>query len=172
MSRPTPESVGATLLEFLTVSGALMATAVVEGATVCASDDGELTVERADAPEGFTEPLDPRGSEPLKVGMTVRRLPPMDVDAERGEVNGPLGGLEHLAEAVMALARALGAPGVALVQWPTLDEETTFAISARAGEGIVLVIGEEYYEMEPSWPGRPAPDPDDRGPGGLLGGML
>jgi len=30
-------------------------------------------------------------------------------------------------------------------------------LSAREGDGVVIVIGEEQYEMDESWPPRPQP---------------
>jgi hypothetical protein len=127
-----------------------MATALVEAGAVTADATGSVLLERADAPG--PEPLDPAGAQPLALGLTVRALPPFDVDPERGEVRGPVGALEHVAEGVRALARVLGDRAVALVQFATADEETPFALSARQDEGIVVVVGDEQYEMAPGWP--------------------
>ncbi len=80
------------------------------------------------------------------------------VDELRGEVHGPLGGLEHVAEAVLSLTRALGAPSVAMTWPPTTDDETELVVSGRDGEGVVVVIGDESFTMDESWPPkRPAP---------------
>ena len=51
-----------------------------------------------------------------------------------------------------ALAAALGGRSVALVRFPAADGETPFALAARQGEGLVVVIGDEQYEMDPVWP--------------------
>src|SRR5439155_1159017 len=50
------------------------------------------------------------------------------------------------------LAAALGGRSVALVRFPAADGETPFALAARQGEGLVVVIGDEQYEMDPAWP--------------------
>lgn len=144
------ETIAATLLAYVRASGALMATAAVEGATVTADVSGDVLVEREEAPG--PEPLDAADAPPLDLGLELRALPPFDVDERTGEVRGMIGALEHFAEGVAALARALGGRSVALVQFPTVDEETPFALSAREGEGIVVVVGDEQYEMSPDWP--------------------
>lgn len=147
---PDLETIAATLLDYVRASGALMATAAVEGATVTADVNGDVLAERDDAPG--PQPLDAAGATPLDLGIEVRALPPFDVDEASGEVRGMIGALEHFAEGVSAIARVLGGRSVALVQFPTTDEETLFALSAREGEGIVVVVGDEQYEMDPDWP--------------------
>lgn len=150
---PAPDVVAATLLSYLASSGALVATALTEVGTITADVTGSVLLERADAPG--PEPLDPGAARPLALEAQVRTLPPFDVDPVAAEVRAPLGALEHVAEGVRALARAFGGRSVALVQFPTADEETPFALSARDGEGIVVVIGDEQFEMAREWPGRP-----------------
>jgi hypothetical protein len=146
------KTIAATLLAYVRASGALMATAAVEGATVTADVTGDVLAEVEDAPG--PHPLDVSAAKPLDLGIEVRALPPFDVDEATGEVRGMIGALEHFAEGVTALARVLGGRSVALVQFPTADEETLFALSARAGEreGMVVVVGDEQYEMDPGWP--------------------
>ena len=65
-----------------------------------------------------------------------------------GEVSAPFGALEQVADGVAALARAIGGDSVVLVEFPT-DDETPFAVSAREGEGIVVVVGEDSYRLKP-----------------------
>jgi len=101
----------------------------------------------------MAEPLDPHDGEPLDLGLAVRKLPPFRVNAETGEVSAPMGALEHLAEGIRAIAVALGDNSVALVRFPATDGETPFALAARQGEGLIVVIGDEQYEMDPAWPG-------------------
>ena len=76
---------------------------------------------------------------------------PFVVTPDTGEVSGPLGALEGVAAAVRDLAAELGAPSVVLAELPTTDDET-LAISARADEGLIVVIGDEQYEMDADWP--------------------
>ena len=83
----------------------------------------------------------------------VRQLPAFDVDPASGEVNSPLGGLEHYAIAVRQLAGLLGANNVALATWETTSPDVPLSITARASEDVlILALGEEEFEMEPGWP--------------------
>lgn len=83
----------------------------------------------------------------------VRALPPFDVDALRAEIVAPLGGVEHLARAVRELAGAFPGRSVLTVAFATSDPETPLHLSARAGDPMVLSLGEEQYEMDAGWPG-------------------
>lgn len=83
----------------------------------------------------------------------VRQLPAFDVDPASGEVNSPLGGLEHYAIAVRQLAGILGGDNVALASWETTTPDAPLSITARASEdALILALGEEEFEMEPGWP--------------------
>jgi hypothetical protein len=140
----TAEEVAATLLAYVRASGAVRASALVEAGTIDVDGDGSAALERPGSP--IAEPLDP-GS-PAQLGVEISTLPPFRVDGETGEVAAPFGALEQVAEAVQALARVVGAPAVVLVEYPT-DDETPFALSAREGEGVVVVIGEDSYRLKP-----------------------
>jgi len=145
----TAEQVAATLLAYLRASGAERASALVDEGTVDVDADGSAAFERHGSP--IAEPVDPGGGEPCELDVEVRPLPPFHVDEGAGEVSAPLGALEHLADGVRALARAFGGRSVALVEFPT-DDGTPFALSAREGEGLVVVIGGDSYEMDGAWP--------------------
>jgi len=145
--------VGATLCAHVGASGALASSALTEVGVVTATSEGELTLEVADG----AARLDAAGAEPYPLGLELRRLPPFEADEVHGEVSGAIGALEHAAEGSLALAVALGGRRVAFVQFPTLDDQTPFAISARMGEPLVLVIGGEQYEMAEGWPRRSPP---------------
>jgi hypothetical protein len=83
----------------------------------------------------------------------VKQLPAFDVDPATGEVNSPLGGLEHYAIAVRQLAQILGADNVALASWETTTPDVPLSITARASEdALILALGEEEFEMDPGWP--------------------
>ncbi len=79
----------------------------------------------------------------------IRRLPAFEVDAARGEVTGTLGGLDHLAESVRALAEALGGGNVAMAVYETTDADVPLTLTARAGanEPAVIALGEEQFEL-------------------------
>src|SRR4051794_32432967 len=119
-----PEGVAATLRAFVTASGALGASALVEAGTVDVEADGSASLEPAASP--VAEPLDATAGKPLALGLEVRALPPFAVDAASGEVSAPLGALEHAAEGVRALAGALGGRSVVVVRFPVVDGETPF----------------------------------------------
>jgi hypothetical protein len=147
----TPEAVAATLRAYVRASGALAAAALVEAGTVEVEADGTGSFEPAGSP--MTEPLEPGDAAPLALGIDIEPVPPFAVDEQAGEVNAPIGALERAAEGVRALAAAFGGRSAAVVRFPVLDGETDFAMSAREGEGMVVVIGDDHYQMAEGWPG-------------------
>jgi len=97
--------------------------------------------------------LDPAwlAAEPLPL-PEVRALGPFEVDALRAEIAAPLGGAEHQARAVRALAEELPGRSVLAVTFATTDPEVPLQVAARAGDPLVLALGEETFEMDPQWP--------------------
>jgi hypothetical protein len=80
----------------------------------------------------------------------LRPLPPFEVSAERGEVSGMIGGVDMVADALFAVAGALG-PGAAVVaELDTTSPGLPLALSARVGEPLLVTLGEESFEV----PGR------------------
>ena len=77
----------------------------------------------------------------------IRRPPAsaLAVDTEQGELEAPIGVVVHLAEVVLALARAAGGRSVATVDFATRDPELPLTIAAREGEPIVLAIGDRQF---------------------------
>jgi hypothetical protein len=146
------------LREFLHRSGAVRAVAVVDrepGESPVVVDCARLQPIEVDfgdrvvhLPHAIELDADPP---PL---ADVRQLPPFQVDAEKGEIAGPVGGVAYLASAVRDLATALGGRNVALAQFATDDPEAPLAITARAdgSEPIVLALGDQEFPMEPGWP--------------------
>jgi hypothetical protein len=96
-----------------------------------------------------TPPSD--AAEPLPL-PDVRALPPFEVDAVRAEITSPLGGVERHARAVRELAEAFPGRSVLAVTFATTDPETPLQLAARAGEPMVLALGEEQFQMGPAWP--------------------
>lgn len=91
--------------------------------------------------------------EPLPLNG-VRRAPPassLRIDSEAGLVEGPIGAVEALCDAVRELAEAFGSRSVASADWASAQAETPFTIAARSGEPAVLGVGDEMFEL----PGRP-----------------
>jgi len=143
----------ALLRDFLHRSGALRTVAVVErdpGVGPAVVDCERFAPVEVDLGDRVVQL--PHG---LELGVEapalpdVRRLPPFEVDAATGEVAGTIGGLEHLVEAVGALADLLGGQNVAMAVFETTDPRTPLAITARAGgtEPAVLSLGEEEFEL-------------------------
>jgi hypothetical protein len=62
-------------------------------------------------------------------------------------VTGTIGGVQHLAAAVRALAEVLGGENVAMVQFETTTPGVPFTITARGDEPVVLAIGDDQYEL-------------------------
>ncbi len=79
----------------------------------------------------------------------VHQQPAFEVDPDDGKVTGAIGGLEHLAAAVRALAEMLGERSVALATFETTNAELPLALSARAGGGepVVVTLGDQSFEL-------------------------
>ena len=86
-------------------------------------------------------------AEPLSAHIELRQLPPFEVDAEAGQVTGTIGGLDMLADAMLELAAVLGGRSVALAQYSTATPDLPLTVSARAGEPVLIAIGEQEYEL-------------------------
>jgi hypothetical protein len=151
------------LREFLHLSGALRAVGVVEGEP--GDEPAVVDVRRLHPTEvevGGRIVLLPHAIEldvPAPAGLpSVRQMAPFEVDAEKGEIAAPPGGVAHLAGAVRDLAGLLGGRNVAMVQFETNRPEAPLAITARAGgtDPLVLALGEAEFEMDPGWPDAPA----------------
>ncbi|MEA2290330.1 MAG: hypothetical protein QOD55_2327 [Solirubrobacteraceae bacterium] len=149
------------LRDFLHRSGAIRAVAVVgggpgEGPAVV--DCGQLRPIEVEA--GGRTVLLPHTAE-LDVAPPelpdIRQLPPFEVDAAEAKIAAPPGAVAYVAAAVRDLAGLLGGRNVAMVQFRTNDEEVPLGITARAGgtDPLVLSLGEEEFEMDAGWPGRP-----------------
>jgi hypothetical protein len=69
------------------------------------------------------------------------------VDPETAELSAPIGAIQHLAQAVTALAAAFGGRSVATAEFPTRDPELPITIAAREGEPPVLSAGGEQFEL-------------------------
>jgi hypothetical protein len=100
--------------------------------------EGEET--RAVAPEPDTPPAE----------LPELRPPPataLQADPETGELAAPLGAVAHLADAVLALARAFGGRSVASVDFATRDPDVPLTIAAREGEPVLLAMGGRHFAM-------------------------
>ena len=152
-----------TLRDFLHRSGAVRAVAVVdgtdEGGGPAVVDVGRLApieVQHGERvvhlPHAIELDAGPLGE------VQVKQLPPFTVDQESGEVAATIGGVEHYARAARSLSELLGGRSACLVQFDTTTPDLLFGVAARAGDPIVLTIGEEEFEMDPGWPDVTRPD--------------
>ena len=78
-------------------------------------------------------------------GRRPRRA--ITIDVESGELHAPLGTVEHLADSVLALARAFGGLTVATAEFATSDPDLPITLAAREGEPVVLGAGDAQYEL-------------------------
>jgi hypothetical protein len=72
----------------------------------------------------------------------------MDVNAETGQVTGVLGGLEHLAGALRALAEILGGRTAVAAEFESTDPDTPLGLVARQGEAVTIMLGDEAFALE------------------------
>lgn len=78
----------------------------------------------------------------------MRRLPAFDVDPADGRVAGVLGGLEMLGRAVHDIAALLPGRTVVAADYETSDPAVPLGIAGRAGEPLVVLIGEHEFELD------------------------
>lgn len=144
-----------TLRAFVAAAGATEATLLLDQGTevpplaVGCPAAGPVTL--GEGEEVVQLDADRLAAEPLPL-PDVRALPPFEVDALRAEITAPLGGVEHHARAVRALAESFPGRSVLVVSFATSDPETPLQLAARDGEPLVLLLGEEAFEMGADWP--------------------
>ena len=104
-----------------------------------------------DAGGGARElPHDAAGDVELPPLPFMRRLPPFEVDAADGRVVGALGGLQMLGGAVRAIAALLPGASVVAADFETTDPAIPLGLAGRAGEPLVVLLGEHEFELEPT----------------------
>ena len=86
---------------------------------------------------------------PPKPLPELRPTPPsaIDIDLDTGELAAPIGTIDHLKDAVLALAGVFGGLTVASAEFATNDPETPITLAARVGEPVVLGAGDAQYEL-------------------------
>ena len=72
----------------------------------------------------------------------------LDVDPGAGQIEAPIGVVDALARAILELAAALGGRSVVHAEFATRSQ-TALALSARAGESVIVTAGEQQYELPP-----------------------
>lgn len=141
------------LREFLHRSGALRAVAAVDrgaGIPPAVVDCGRFLPVEVDLGDRLLQlPHEVQLHVPAPSLPHIHQQPAFEVDPASGVVTGAIGGLEHLAFAVRALADALGERSVALATFETTNAELPLALSARAGgaEPVVVTIGDDAFDL-------------------------
>jgi len=74
--------------------------------------------------------------------------PPFEVVPEALEVRSPIGVLHAMADAVRAMALAIGPDVVVMATFPTLPPEHALSITARGDEPLVYALGEELFSLD------------------------
>jgi hypothetical protein len=93
-------------------------------------------------------PHDAAGDVALPALPYMRRLPAFEVDPADGRVAGPLGGLEMLGRAVRDVAALLPGASVVAADYETNDPTAPLGIAGRAGEPLVVLIGEHEFVLD------------------------
>lgn len=149
MSGDEPELAIALARELLHGSGALRTTIAVDAAAPVIVECERLRAIVVHDGAGRRElPHDAAADLALPQLPFMHRLPPFDVDAAAGSVAGALGGLEMLGRAVSSLASLLPGASVVAADYETNDPDAPLGIAARAGEPLVVLLGEHEFALD------------------------
>ena len=144
-----PELAIALARELLHGTGALRVTIAVDGPEPALVECERLRAIVVRNAVGVRELAHDAASDlPLPELPFMRRLPPFDVDAAEGRVAGVLGGLELFGRVVRDLAALLPGASVVAADYETTDPEAPLGIAGRAGEPLVVLLGEHEFTLE------------------------
>lgn len=136
--------------EVLHRTGALRVTAALDRPAAAIVECERLkAVVVQDADGEHTLPHDAAADAELPELPLMRQLPPFTVTGGEGEVAGVIGGLDMLAGALREIAGLLGGASVIAADFETDDPERPLGLAAREGEPVVVLIGEDEYEVDP-----------------------
>jgi hypothetical protein len=76
------------------------------------------------------------------------QFPPFEVYSDTGEVAGMIGGLQLLGRAVLGAAELLPGRSVVAAEYETTSAETPMGLAARAGEPIIVLLGDDEFELD------------------------
>ncbi|MDX6664390.1 MAG: hypothetical protein QOG68_596 [Solirubrobacteraceae bacterium] len=138
------------LRSFVHLSGALRAQALLQEpgqppALVSCTRMGPLEILVGDRAVELGHDVDIDAEAPDLGGL--RPLPPFTLDAERGEVAGMIGGMDMLADAVQAIAMALGPHAAIVVEVESTTPDTPLVLSARLGEPLLVTLGDDSFDL-------------------------
>lgn len=148
MSSSAVDTACVALRSFVHRSGALRAQALLPGdppALVSCVRLGPLEVMIGE--RSIALPHDVELDAPAPDLGELRPLPPFEVSPERGEVAGLIGGMDLLGEAVMAIAQAIGPQAAVVVELESTTPDVPLVVSARAGEPLLVTLGDEEFEL-------------------------
>ena len=138
----------ATLEDFAVRTGAEQVMALLDRGDDAApvlverTEDGTLQV----TDDGAVRGVEPGAALPLP---DLRAVPgsALSADPETGELAGPLGSVQLLADSVLGLARLFGGRSVATATFPTRDPDVPLTIAAREGEPVVFDIAGRQFGL-------------------------
>src|SRR3954451_21515519 len=150
MSNEAIDTACVALREFVHVSGALRAQALLPmgsapPAIVSCTRLGPLEIvigERAVA-----LPHDVEFEAPVPDLGPLGPMPPFEVSADRGEVTGMIGGVGALRDAVLRIGEPRGGGAAVVAEMETTTPDLPLIISARAGEPVLAMIGDDEFEV-------------------------
>jgi hypothetical protein len=93
-------------------------------------------------------PHDAAGDVALPALPRMHRIGRFEVGPQEGVVAGLLGGLELLGRAVRDIAALLPGRSVVAADYETTDAQTTLGLAGRAGEPVVVLIGDEEFALD------------------------
>jgi hypothetical protein len=139
--------------ELLHASGALRVSVALDGAAPAIVECEPLRAIVVHGAGGSRElPHDAASDVALPALPFMHRLPPFEVAAAEGRVAGALGGLEMLARAVRELATLLPGRSVVAADYETNDPVAPLGIAGRAGEPLVVLLGEHEFALDVDQP--------------------
>lgn len=143
----------ATVRRFVHDSGALRAIVLLDqgdaAAPVTVECEGDGAVALADAEQELHVPAGQALPAPARPLPEVRAIPAttISVDPATDRLSAPIGAIQQLGDALLALARVLGGRSVATADFATSAPEVPITLAAREGEPLVLVAGEQTFEL-------------------------
>jgi hypothetical protein len=150
MSTPALDTAVVALRSFVHRSGALRAQALVPQAAgeapalVSCTRLGPIEVRVGEHAVELAHDVELEAAGPDLGGL--RALPPFEVSPERGEVAGVIGGVDMVADAMFAMARALGEQAAVVVELETTTPDLPLVLSARVGEPLLVTLGDDSFE--------------------------
>jgi hypothetical protein len=135
--------------ELLHGSGALRVSVALDGDQPAVVECSRLRAVVVHDDRGKRElPHDAAGDVPLPQLPHMHRLGRFEVDPQAGVVAGLLGGLELLGRAVRDIAALLPGRSVVAADYETTDPQTPLGLAGRAGEPLVVLIGDEEFALD------------------------